>query len=110
MCTTPSPRAILENVPGETATMMNITNKTGIAATAVHMTMQIATIPRALRKRTFRQRMESRPGLSAIVVGMMDKCRGSVCTNSRTRAVRRVRTSRYRLTTTGFYVAHSRLQ
>jgi hypothetical protein len=58
MCTVPSPRSIFENVPGEIATMMNITNRTGIAATAVQMTMQVATKTRALRKRMFRQRMD----------------------------------------------------
>jgi hypothetical protein len=61
---------MLENDSGEIATRMNITNKTGMAAIAVQIVMQVATKTRALRKKMFHQ-MDSRPGLSAIVAGHM---------------------------------------
>jgi len=52
----PSPKARLENDSGETAMMMNMTNRIGIAAIAMQIVMQVATKTRVLRKTMFLQK------------------------------------------------------
>jgi hypothetical protein len=99
----------LENDSGEIATRMNITNKTGMAAIAVQIVMQVATKTRALRKKMFHQ-MDSRPGLSAIVADLIDRCRWIVCTSTRVCAVNRVHMSGHMLATTGFEIDYDKLQ
>lgn len=77
---------------GEIATRINMRDRTGIAAMAMQIVMQVATRTRALRKKTLHN-VDDRAGLSAIVDNIVEICSRSICISSETCAVRRVRTS-----------------